>query len=198
MISHFNHLLFRYNTLYLTDDFVFQSSFVLLGSPWWIRTTGCQDQNLMPYRLANGLNNFYFFHFSIIFVSVQLLLKLNDDFCFNLVGPVGFEPTTNRLKVYCSTDWAKDPSFGGKAGNRTLTSEFKGRRSNRWATFPYFIAFLGARGRTRTDTSFDTGFWIQRVYQFHHSGITLLQLLFQSSLFCCFLMWVILHQFSIN
>ena len=29
--------------------------------------------------------------------------------CFYMVGRIGFEPMTNRLKVYCSTNWANVP-----------------------------------------------------------------------------------------
>ena len=64
---------------------------LLLGSPWWIRTTVWNIQSVLPYRLANGL---------YIFLFLQ-------HFC--LVGPERFELSTKRLKVSCSTDWATNP-----------------------------------------------------------------------------------------
>ena len=34
----------------------------------------------------------------------------SSQMCFYMVGRIGFEPMTNRLKVYCSTNWANVPS----------------------------------------------------------------------------------------
>ena len=53
-----------------------------------------------------------------------------------LLGPVGFEPTTNELWVRCSNHWAMDPTTG-LTGLEPATTGSTVRYSNHWATVPF-------------------------------------------------------------
>ncbi len=69
-----------------------------------IRTWECQDQNLVPYRLAISQLIYNSFVASLYF-CLQLQLYAYSNSSKKMAGIPGFEPGNARIKTWCLTAW---------------------------------------------------------------------------------------------
>ena len=83
-----------------------------------------------------------------------------------LVGREGFEPSTNGLKVRCSTDWANDPTIWLKEGFNKLRSVLNGARGQTWTGTPRkardFKSLVSTDSTTRAEWFTNCARWLWR------------------------------------
>ena len=84
---------------------------------YWSLFTSDACSALPPTHVFYGCpSHWYIRHITLILriFSVTSINKYTPN--ENLVAPVGLEPTTKRLKVSCSANWAKEPNIWKLAG----------------------------------------------------------------------------------
>ena len=79
---------------------------------------------LSLYRRKIAKNVFFCFSSKLknIKKALEIRFILTSRDCFQMVVPVGIEPTTQGFSVLCSTDWATEP-FG--CGRRIWTNDLR-------------------------------------------------------------------------